>query len=148
MESARTFVAFLACLALSVAASCALAPAEPQLDDSLDKSTHGNHFRVTLAPPEEGLAIHRLHAWRVTVRARNGELLREASVLLDGGMPTHGHGLPTRPSPAGEIAPGVHRIDGVKFHMAGWWELTVAVRANGVEDVATFNVKLDWPAAR
>lgn len=69
-------------------------------------------------------------------------------VYLNGGMPEHGHGMPTRPQTMGEVSTGVYRVEGVKFNMPGRWELIVAIQANGTEDFAYFNHWVEWPVAK
>jgi len=56
--------------------------------------------------------------------------------------------LPTQPLLTNQIAPGVYRISGVKFQMAGWWviELELSlVNADGSikpSDSLRFNLAL------
>ena len=64
-------------------------------------------------------------------------------ILVDGGMPQHGHGLPTQPKQTDEVAPGIYRIDGVKFSMTGWWEFRLNINAPFGDDSATFNIVLE-----
>ena len=48
----------------------------------------------------------------------------KADVVFDGGMPQHGHGLPTVPKVIGrQDANGRAIVGGVRFNMPGWWEL-------------------------
>lgn len=44
-------------------------------------------------------------------------------VAVDGGMPAHGHGLPTAPQAIPTDTNGTYRIDGLKFSMPGEWVL-------------------------
>lgn len=133
-------------LLLSVAlGACASVALVASANIALERSTREGRFHVALLAPTEGVLVHRLHAWQVRVTTHGGAPLRGGRVYLTADMPEHGHGLPTRPVSAGETAPGVYRIDGVKFHMAGHWVLTVAVNAGGQEDTALFDLKLDWP---
>ena len=44
-------------------------------------------------------------------------------IAVDGGMPSHGHGLPTAPQAIPTGKPGEFRIDGLKYSMPGEWVL-------------------------
>ena len=39
----------------------------------------------------------------------------------------HDHGLPTRPRVTEELGDGDYRLDGLRFHMGGYWEIFVDV---------------------
>jgi hypothetical protein len=42
-------------------------------------------------------------------------------------MPEHDHGLPTLPQVLAGSEPGQYRVDGLRFHMRGYWEILVSV---------------------
>ena len=89
-----------------------------------------------------------MHSWQVKVSTPDGRPVTDARVDVDGGMPQHGHGLPTHPRVTRELAPGTYQIDGMKFSMPGWWVVKLDVRAAGGEDKVTFNTVLDSSGAR
>lgn len=57
-------------------------------------------------------------------------------------MPRHGHGLPTSPQVTADLGGGRYRVEGVKFHMFGWWEFKFAITAAAGQDSVTFNLDL------
>lgn len=75
----------------------------------------------------ETLPLNEIHSWDVRFENADGVALEGASVKVTGGMPVHDHGLPTEPL-AHEKAPGVFRVEGVRFHMHGSWEMIFEVR--------------------
>lgn len=79
---------------------------------------------------------------RLSVRDAKGAPIRGAKVTVDGGMPQHGHGLPTRPRVTAEAPGGVYVVDGLRFNMGGWWTLEFAIEQAGSADRVTFNVRL------
>lgn len=112
------------------------------LNLSLTQSTAAGAYVVTLEPPTTPPPLNRIHAWTVTVNRASGEPVRGARIDVSGGMPQHGHGLPTRPRVVPDDGNGVYRLQGMKFSMPGWWTITLKVReAQGGGDV-TFNVVL------
>jgi hypothetical protein len=55
-------------------------------------------------------------------------------------MPGHAHGLATQPAVSGEVAPGVYRVDGMKFQMSGWWVIDFNVEHGGGKDTVRYNL--------
>ena len=79
---------------------------------------------------------------RVVVRDADGRAIDGAQISIDGGMPQHGHGLPTRPRVTKNLGDGLYEIEGVRFNMGGWWEFKLAITGPGGADVVTFNLDL------
>jgi hypothetical protein len=115
-------------------------PAE--LDLARSKASAKGLYQVSIAPELEPVEQGPLHAWMVTVATPDGKPVTDATLTLDGGMPQHGHGLPTRPQSAGTVGEGRYRIEGVRFNMSGWWVLKVGIDAPAGRDEADFNIVL------
>lgn len=98
-------------------------------------------YAVTLEPVEP-LAKRKLQKVHVRVLDASGRPVDDATMTVDGGMPQHGHGLPTRPRMTGGLGNGRYEIDGVRFNMGGWWEFKLAIRAAAGTDSVTFNLDL------
>jgi hypothetical protein len=126
-----------------VAAGAAFASmqAPADLDYSLSHTSDAGLYSVTLAPAVDPIPVGQLHSWTVAVTSPDGAPVA-ADVAFDGGMPQHGHGLPTVPKVMGKDAEGRTIIGGVRFNMPGWWELKVHVDGDAGEDTATFNIAL------
>lgn len=136
----RTLLAAAALSAAFLATGCGT----PQgLDLSLDKPSSAGLYRVTLEPPAQAPAINQMHSWKVKLATPDGAAVSNAKFKVDGGMPQHGHGLPTQPRVAREIAPGTYALDGMKFSMTGWWEIKLAIDAAPGADKVTFNTVVD-----
>lgn len=136
----------LALTVLVTTAGCMSAPTN--LDLSLTRPTVDNTFVVTLVPPAKPAAIHQLHSWQVRLASRAGVPISHARIKVDGGMPQHGHGLPTRPQVTRELADGTYLIEGLKFSMTGWWEIKLAIDSAEGADRVTFNTVVAEPGAR
>jgi hypothetical protein len=91
---------------------------------------------------EADLKPRRMQTVRVVIRDGNGRPIDGASLRIDGGMPQHGHGLPTRPRVTRNLGDGAYEIDGVRFNMGGWWEFKVIVETTTGADTITFNLDL------
>jgi hypothetical protein len=96
------------------------------LDLARAKATAGGLYTLTIEPEAEPVRQGALHAWIVTVKTADEQPVVDARLTVDGGMPQHGHGLPTRPQ-ATDIGDGRYRLEGVRFNMSGWWVLKLAV---------------------
>lgn len=104
--------------------------------------TRAGRFRVTIRPEQGAAPLGRIHPWLVEVVRPDGEPAAVRQLVFDGGMPQHGHGFETSPRVTDELAPGVFRVDGIRFHMAGRWQIRVDVATTGVADVAVFEVEV------
>lgn len=112
------------------------------LDLSRSKPTTKGTYIVAIAPEAEPLQQGPLHAWVLTLTTPDGKAVEGATIGMDGGMPQHGHGLPTSPAVSAYLGEGRYRVDGVRFNMAGWWELKFAIDAAAGKDNVVFNVRL------
>lgn len=132
-------LAAIAIVAGGLAVASTEAPAD--LDYSLSHASDNGLYAVTLAPGVNPIPVGRLHAWTVAVTAADGSPV-DAEIIFDGGMPQHGHGLPTVPKVMGEDEQGRDIVGGVRFNMPGWWEVKVSIDSAIGEDTATFNISL------
>lgn len=68
-----------------------------------------------------------------------GNAIHPDNVMVDGGMPLHGHGLPTSPVLTELDKTGTYRIDGLKYNMSGAWLLGFKIKAAQGEDKIIFD---------
>jgi hypothetical protein len=97
---------------------------------------------VATIEADEPLRTGAMQSVRLRLHDAAGAPVRGATIAVDGGMPQHGHGLPTHPRVTGESAAGVYQVDGLRFNMGGWWELRFTFERAGLVDRVTFNVRL------
>lgn len=119
------------CLLLSGAAA----------DDTHWASARGL-FVVSWQSELEPLRINTLHAWRLHVETADGEAVSGATITVSGGMPAHDHGLPTVPRVTAELGGGDYRLDGMRFHMAGGWEITLRISVAEQTDTVVIALSL------
>jgi hypothetical protein len=98
-------------------------------------------YTATLSPGEP-LRTRRLQTIQVTLQDANGNAVEGAAIKVDGGMPQHGHGLPTQPRVTKALGNGTYVIEGVRFNMGGWWEFKLAIAGTPGSDSVTFNLAL------
>jgi hypothetical protein len=105
------------------------------------RSSAAGRYVATLEPAKP-LRPRQMQTVRVTVRDAEGRAIDEAQISIDGGMPQHGHSLPTRPRVTRNLGDGIYEIEGVRFNMGGWWEFKLAIAGSRGADTVTFNLDL------
>jgi len=138
----RLTSALFALTALGLTA-CATRPAN--LDLSLAKASATGAYGVALVPPATVPAINQIHSWTVKLSDSAGAPVHGALFTVDGGMPQHGHGLPTKPRVSNELGNGTYRLDGMKFSMTGWWVIKLNIQGPQGADTVTFNTVVASP---
>ena len=93
--------------------------------------TRSGYYRISYRSELSPIVINRIHAWIIHVESVDGEPVNGATISVTGGMPLHNHGLPTAPQMTAALGNGDYRLDGLRFHMSGDWQLTVTIVAAG-----------------
>ena len=93
---------------------------------------------VTYTSPDGVPTINRMHSWILHIENEEGLEIEGAIVEVDGGMPEHDHGLPTKPQVTEELGGGDYRLEGMRFHMSGYWEVVVSITT----DTGSFEVTI------
>ena len=93
---------------------------------------------VTYTTPDGDPAINRMHSWILHIENEDGLEIEGAIIEVEGGMPEHDHGLPTRPRITEELGGGDYRLEGMRFHMSGYWEVIVSITT----DTGNFEVTI------
>jgi hypothetical protein len=112
------------------------------LDTSTERMTNNGTFIVSFESEMDPIRIGAMHSWILHVETADGQPLEGAAILVDGGMPDHGHGLPTSPQVTQDMGNGDYLVEGLRFQMGGWWEVKFSITADGVTDNVTFNIVL------
>lgn len=131
----------LAAGGLAVAAMSMMAPPDG-LDLSRSKPSANGAYVTSIVPGVDPVPVGTMHGWTVEVTTAAGKPVDGAALAIDGGMPQHGHGLPTKPRVTKELGQGRYRVEGMKFNMPGWWEIEVEIDGPAGRDEAVFNLVL------
>jgi hypothetical protein len=99
-------------------------------------------FTVSYSTPGGPVEINRMHSWILHVEDESGEPVEGAEIEVEGGMPAHDHGLPTAPRVTEELGNGDYRLDGVRFHMRGLWQMYFTIRSEGSEETVVISLEL------
>jgi hypothetical protein len=117
-------------------------PSPPGVDTARLRTTEQSLYTIAIAPEKEPFERNEIHTWIVEIKDKSGAPVEGAKLTVGGGMPRHGHGLPTQPEMTAELGQGKYRIDGVRFHMFGWWEFSFDIDALPGNDRIVFNLNL------
>jgi hypothetical protein len=114
----------------------------PNLDYATTRTSEQGLFRGTWVSQLEPININQIHSWILHIETPDGQPLDSAQITVDGGMPQHGHGLPTQPQVTEYLGNGDYRVDGMKFQMTGWWVVNFHITADDKSDTLQFNLLL------
>ena len=124
---ARTVLYLLSCAVLLFTAQSVFTA----VGDSY--SSRNGRFKVSYQSQLNPVVINQIHAWQLHVTDADGRPVTGADIAVKGGMPAHNHGLATSPA----IEPGDngdYLLQGLRFHMMGYWELNLTINDDGVRD--------------
>jgi hypothetical protein len=113
------------------------------LDYSTTRLSEQGLYKVTYVAEINPVPINQMLKWTLHVEDAEGQLVENATSTVDGDMPQHGHGLPTRPQVTRYLGNGDYLVEGLKFHMPGWWVVDFQIEAGGQQDQVRFNLLLD-----
>ena len=112
------------------------------LDYSRTRTSEAGRYRATIRPQGDSIPQGRLQKWTLHLETAAGAPVDSATVTVDGGMPQHGHGLPTSPRVTRVLGNGDNLVEGMKFNMGGWWVVKFHVDAPAGRDSVVFNLSL------
>ena len=104
-------------------------------------------MRATLQPQDGAVELGVFQAWILTLEDPDGAPLDQAQIVIGGGMPGHGHGMPTQPVVTDYLGDGRYLVEGIKLNMAGRWVIAIAAMTPAVRDRIRFEFEIDiWSA--
>jgi YtkA-like protein len=112
------------------------------LDYGRVRTSEAGLYRATIKPEGDSIPQGKLQKWTLHLETIDGVPVDLAKVTVDGGMPQHGHGLPTKPLVTRQLGNGDHLVEGMKFNMGGWWVVKFRVSSTAGADSVVFNLKL------
>ncbi len=98
-------------------------------------------YQLSFDSSLDPIEINQMHSWVLYV-SMNGDPVKGARISVSGGMPAHDHGLPTRPRITEELDEGAYRLEGMRFHMSGDWEVSIDIEADGKTDTVIISLTL------
>jgi hypothetical protein len=139
MKNKQLAALLLLALATVTSAACSTKPPADQFGFGPRTST-ASRYIATIEAPAQPLKPRRMLKLQVSILDTAGRPVDGATIDVDGGMPQHGHGLPTKPRVTRSLGHGRYEIEGLRFNMGGWWELRLAISTPSGGDRVTFNL--------
>ena len=102
-----------------------------------------NGYIIKIFSEVTPININVIHNWSIDIRDSKDNLIDDLIITVNGGMPLHSHGLPTSPKVVNQSSTGSYKLEGIKFHMAGKWEIIMELKKDNLIDVAkvSFNIR-------
>jgi hypothetical protein len=111
-------------------------------DDKHEWVSENGAFAVSFDSSLQPIVINQIHTWVLHIETDDAAPVSGAEVSVIGGMPAHDHGLPTRPRVSKELGDGDYRLEGMRFHMQGDWEISITISAGGSTDTVKIALQL------
>ena len=140
----RRFIApaFAAVIAATLTGCMMFSKPPADLDYSRTRTSEAGIYRATIRPQGDSIPKGKLQRWTLHLETSSGMPVDSAALTVDGGMPQHGHGLPTSPRVTRALGNGDPLVEGMKFNMGGWWVVKFRVNAAAGADSVVFNLSL------
>jgi len=127
---------------LIVVTALLFATSDGVAQETASSDSDNGKFVVSYTTELQPLSINKIHDWIIHVESANGNPIDGATITLVGGMPVHDHGLPTLPLATQNLGEGNYLVEGMKFHMNGWWQVTISIVSGDDSDSVTFDLQL------
>jgi hypothetical protein len=144
MRSLSRYLRIAAILAGVASLNACMMFARPpkDLDYGRARVSEAGLYRAEIRPDGDSIPKGKLQKWTLHLETAAGAPIDTAKITIDGGMPQHGHGLPTKPLVTRSLGNGNYLVEGMKFNMGGWWVVKFRVSAAIGADSLVFNLKL------
>ena len=104
--------------------------------------TRSGYFHISYQSELEPITINQIHNWVLHIETPEGDPVSGAKISVSGGMPLHNHGLPTNPKVTTDLGRGKYKLEGLRFHMRGYWELILIIEVQGRRDTGIVKLKI------
>ncbi len=105
-------------------------------------TSKSGRYRIGYRSKLDPIEINRMHDWVLHIETTEGVPLANGKITFNGGMPAHNHGLPTRAQVTQYLGDGDYLVEGMRFHMAGHWEIEITISAGGASDTCIIPLDL------
>jgi hypothetical protein len=99
-------------------------------------------YRLSYQSQVNPIVINQIHNWILRLENAEGLTVSGADITLEGGMPEHDHGLPTKPRITESRDENYYLVEGMRFHMSGHWELEIKIIQGTNTDTALISLDL------
>jgi YtkA-like len=143
VKTRRAPIWILAVAALACASGSATGTGAPT-GPGWDAVSENGRLAGRFAPDSGAVQVGSFQTWTLQLRGSDGEAVSGAEIAIGGGMPAHGHGLPTQPRVTAELPGGRYRVEGVQLNMYGAWVFVFDVRTATLAERLRFDLDIDY----
>lgn len=105
-------------------------------------ATQSGAYRVRLRPQNPPVEIGKRQLWVANITDASGADFTPNALHFDGGMPGHGHGLPSAPEFTRHLGGSDYLLEGLALNMPGDWRFVVTVGGPAGVDNAVFDFNI------
>ncbi len=98
-------------------------------------------FRIAITRSNQP-PVGQFTTWTLSVTDSQDKPVNQAKIRIGGGMPGHGHGLPTAPQVQSSGQSGQYILNGLKFSMHGQWEIKLFIESEQTQDFAVLELDI------
>jgi hypothetical protein len=108
--------------------------------EAIQVRSEAGHFIIRVTGIERPEPINHLHGFDLSLATADGRPAAGATIVVTGERRYALNPLPTAPRVSSAQAEGQYRVEGLRFHMAGEWQLDFAVSLGEIRDRASLDV--------
>ncbi len=142
--TARAFILSLVALASLQLAGPSTSAADTEDRASWQATSEGALISATVGPRSGKVRIGAMQEWILELHEVDGSPVEQARIAVGGGMPGHGHGLPTQPQVTRYLGDGRFLIEGLRLSMLGQWILAFVIETPEIRDRVVFKLEIDF----
>ncbi len=144
LPAPRAITSVLTAWLLASVLSAGTVHAEPLPAQKWQQTVASTGLQVSLSPAGGRVNIGKFQQWTVQLIDAQGKPVYPARIGINGGMPGHGHGLPTQPQVTDYLGDGRYLIEGMKLNMAGDWILLLGIHTPTTRQQVQFEFSIDF----
>jgi len=109
---------------------------------AVTKLSESGQYRFTLYSKPAPIPYGKIHQWVLKAETKAGVAVTNTKLYVNGGMPAHRHGFPTRPVVKKHLGNGEYLVEGIKFTMPGYWEMRFTMKIENKRERVIFKINL------
>lgn len=99
-----------------------------------------SHGMTMSEDTKHDVPLNKIHNWILMLTRRDGSPVTNAEIETIAEMPEHLHGMTTTPVITETKVEGEYLIEGMNFHMPGWWVASFDVSGYGSRALVRFHL--------
>ncbi|MEZ9903001.1 hypothetical protein BCT04_15255 [Vibrio breoganii] len=138
-------IGLLSFVSTSAFAIDSYAKIKKQRPEHIDTSTQITSAGISIAyfalvDNSSSVPLNKIHSWKIVITKRDGSPVTNAEIETIAEMPEHLHGMTTTPTISETDVAGEYLIEGMNFHMPGWWVASFDVSGYGSRALVRFHL--------